>query len=77
MKYSFSSRTTPPFEFPTYVLGPKEYGKIIHEINTDYGKYTGKPLCAHRSIGTDGKYYIYFFENHGYDDYNIYGKFEA
>ena len=52
MKYSFSSRTTPPFEFPTNVLGPKEYGKIILEINTDYGKYTGKPLCAHRSIGT-------------------------
>lgn len=23
----------------------------------------------------DGVYYVYFFENHGYSNYNIYGKF--
>lgn len=26
--------------------------------------------------GTDKRYYVYFFENHGYNDYNIVEKFE-
>ena len=27
-----------------------------------------------KSIGIDDKYYIYYFENHGFNEYNIIGR---
>lgn len=75
MDDSISSIDT-PFEFPTYILGAKEYGKIINEINTNYRLYAREELCSHSTVGNDGKYYVYLFENHGFGNYNIYGKFE-
>ena len=35
----------------------------------------GIPLDAnglHTSFGIDGKVYVYWFENHGFNDYNIF-----
>ena len=65
-----------PFEYPTCVLNSKEYAKIISEINSNYELYRKKRYSAHYSIGVDDRYYIYFFENHGFNDYNIYEKYE-
>lgn len=65
-----------PFEFPSCLLNKKEYAKIISEINSNYEMYKGEQYCVHYSIGTDNRYYVYFFENHGFNDYNIMEKFE-
>ena len=46
------------------------------EINTNYELYKNEPYPVHYSVGIDNRYYVYFFENHGFDDYNIIGKFE-
>lgn len=65
-----------PFLFPTCYLEKGEYHKIITEINTNYyDRYSNIPFGIHYSLGLDGVYYVYFFENHGYNNYNIYGKF--
>ena len=34
----------------------------------------GIPIAAHISFGIDGIAYVYYFENHGFDDYNIFNK---
>jgi len=51
-------------------LPKKEYGKVIHEINTAYyTKYIGKEkgiLFLNKST--------YLFEIHDFDEYNIYFK---
>ena len=60
------------FVYSTFWLSPAEYAKIYSEINTDYSKYEGKRLAVHMSYGIDDKPYWYYFENRGYDDYNIY-----
>ena len=65
-----------PFEFPTCVLDEKEYAKIISEINTNYDLYRHESYSVHYSVGLDKRYYVYFFENHGFNDYNIVEKFE-
>lgn len=65
-----------PFEFPSCLLNKKEYAKIISEINSNYDMYKGEQYSVHYSIGTDNRYYVYFFENHGFNDYNIMEKFE-
>lgn len=65
-----------PFEFPTCLLEPREYAKIISEINTNYALYANEMYGIHGSIGIDGRYYLYYFENRGFDDYNVYGKFD-
>lgn len=62
------------YEYMTYYLPSNEYSKIISEINTNYGKYEGKKYCVHSSYGFDGIAYWYYFENHGYNKYNIYAK---
>lgn len=62
------------FEFDTLYLEPVEYYKIVHEINTHYSKYKDKAYAIHRSLDLKGRYCLYFFENRGYDDYNIVGK---
>ena len=64
-----------PFIFPTCILSRREYAKIVSEINTNYELYRGKGFCVHYTVGADDRYYMYYFENHGYDDYNIFEKF--
>lgn len=64
-----------PFSQPTYWLHPKEYGKICSEINQIYEtQYKEIPVAIHPSFGLDGMAYIYWFENHGFADYNIFLK---
>ena len=60
----------------TFYLSSAEYAKIISEINTNYSKYEGKKLAAHSSYGVDNKAYIYYFENFGYNNYNVYLRAE-
>lgn len=62
------------FEFPTRRLDKQEYSKIVHEINTNYVKYRNDELGVHYSYAFDGKCYKYYFENHGFNNYNIYSK---
>ena len=64
-------------DFETYYLDKAEYAKIMSQINTNYfDLYEGKRFCAHYSLGTDDRYYIYYFENYGYNNYNIVEKIE-
>jgi len=65
-----------PFKYQTCYLDYREYTKIISEINTNYDIYRDKPYPIHYSVGIDNHYYVYFFENHGFNDYNIVEKFE-
>lgn len=61
------------FSRPVFQLDIREYKKIVSEINCAYDvKYKNKLLCSHASFGIDGVAYIYWFENHGFNDYNIY-----
>ena len=64
------------FHYPTCNLDYREYAKIISEINTNYELYKDKPYPVHYSVGVDNRYYVYFFENHGFNEYNIVEKFE-
>ncbi len=64
------------FIYSTFILDGAEYAKICGEINTNYGKYEGKPYAIHILYGIDNKPYWYYFENHGYDNYNIYMRVE-
>lgn len=58
---------------PSFWLNPKEYAKIRSEINQIYEiQYKNKQIAAHTSFGIDGKAYVYWFENHGFDEYNIF-----
>lgn len=62
-----------PFTKSAFWLKPMEYRKIYSEINQIYdAQYKGKRIAAHTSFGIDGKAYVYWFENHGFDNYNIY-----
>ena len=65
-----------PFRFQTIYLDPNEYARIISEINTCYSLYEGQTYCVHDSYDIGDGAYSYFFENHGYNDYNIYSKQE-
>lgn len=62
------------FKYKTIYLEESEYAKIVSEINTNYNKYKKEKLCMHFSIVIDGNYYVYFFENAGFNQYNIYAK---
>ena len=64
------------FEYPTCHLDYREYAKIISEINTNYELYKDKPYAFHYSVGIDNCYYAYFFENRGFENYNIFGKYQ-
>ena len=59
---------------PQLKLSKKEYSKVMHEISTNYyNKYDGKTSgILHMARKND--YCKYFFEIHGYDEYNIYKK---
>ena len=60
---------------PAFWLDPQEYSKIKSEINLIYDvKYKGKRVCAHTSFGIDGFAYVYWFENHEFDEYNIFQR---
>jgi len=62
-----------PFSKQAFWLSYSEYSKIYSEINQLYYTiYIGKTICAHTSFGIDGKAYVYWFENHGFNNYNIY-----
>ena len=62
-----------PFTKSAFWLNPTEYRKIHSEINQIYdAQYRGKRIAAHTSFGIDGRAYVYWFENHGFDNYNIY-----
>ena len=61
-----------PFRYSEANIPWNEKEKIRHEVDTNYGKYEGLPFIAHRSLGLDNRYYIYFIENRGYDDINIF-----
>lgn len=58
------------------ILPAAELAKIYSEINTNYKKYEGKLLAMHASYGIDNKAYIYYFENRGFNEYNIYMRVE-
>ena len=60
----------------TFILSPAEYAKVYSEINTNYGRYKGKRFAVHASYGVDDKAYWYYFENLGFDNYNIYMRIE-
>ena len=61
------------FTKPTFWLDKEEYSKIVSEINTVYyTKFKGKRICAHTSFDENGSVYLYWFENRGFNDYNIF-----
>ena len=64
------------FVYDTFRLNPAEYAKIYSEINSNYDKYKGKTFAVHMSYGIDNNPYWYYFENRGYNDYNIYMRTE-
>lgn len=61
-------------QFPSKELNPKEYAKVVHEINTYYSKYKDEKLGVHYSYAPDCKCYCYFFVNNGFNNYVIYAK---
>lgn len=63
-----------PFELKPCKLNPKEKAKIEHEVNTNYTKYNGQEYCVHYSFGLDNRAYRFYFENHGFNRYNIYAR---
>lgn len=71
--YRFDSKGH-PFEFSSYFLEAEEYARIISEINSNYQKYQDKTIAVHYSDDIEFGSYKYFFENHGYNDYNIISK---
>ena len=64
------------FLFTTFILSRREYAKICGEINTYYAKYEDLPFAVHTSFGLDNRAYRYYFENNGYNDYNIFMRIE-
>ncbi len=66
-----------PFKYSTCLLRKAEYAKITSEINNAYYEiYEDKRIAVHYSLDENGKYYMYYFENHGFDNYNIFEKIE-
>ena len=65
-----------PFRFATFNLAEAEFAKIVSEINSNYDSFKGKEISFHTSIGLDDRYYVYYFENRGFNDYNIFNKLE-
>ena len=57
-------------------LTKAEYAKVYSEINTNYALYEDQFYCAHITYGIDNKPYWYYFENHGFNNYNIYLRIE-
>ncbi len=64
------------FEYEEAVFDWREKEKIRAEINTNYSKYRNKLIAVHLSYGIDDRPYKYYFENHGFDDINIFIRSE-
>lgn len=64
-------------KYPAFELSSAEYAKIVNEISTNYGKYKNKRFAIHMSYGIDNRPYWYYFENHGFNNYNIYQRIEV
>lgn len=57
-------------DYSTVLLDRKEYGHIMHEINTWYKKdYKSKEILS-KAIGD----YVYTFENYEYNEYRFIGR---
>lgn len=70
-----------PFKHTTLNLHEKEYGQVMHEMNDDYDRtYKHERIFIHSTVvesGPDkGKYFDYYVENHGFNDYNIFDREE-
>ena len=63
-----------PFQYPTIELDKTEYARVVSEINTCYSLYEGQLFCMHDSYDINDGAFTYFFENHGYNDYNFVSK---
>lgn len=61
-----------PFRYPECPVTNTEYTYFIRNVNTYYkDKYANKKWCKYYSGELDTMFY---FENHGFDDYCIYRK---
>ena len=69
-------KRTNGYIFKPFLLGAAEYAKIYGEICSNYDKYRGKALAIHASYGIDDIAYLYYFENKGFGEYNIYMRVE-
>ncbi len=63
-----------PFNYPTVYVPPVEYAHFTEEVGTYYDNYKGDEF-THFQSAIFGK--IYFFENRGIGDYNIYRVVEV
>lgn len=52
-----------------------EVAKVCHEISSNYGRYEGLPVIMHRTTDLNDNWSVYYVENRGYGDYNIFGKY--
>lgn len=52
-------------------LPPKEYAHVMHELNTNYAKFKN----MRSGIAYIGQY-AYRFENHGWNNYNIFKRWD-
>ena len=64
-----------PYTYPSICLKNAEIAKICQEISTNYSKYEGRELIMHRTKDLVINWCIYYVENRGYGDYNIFGKY--
>lgn len=55
----------------TLQLPKKEYGHVMHELNTWYDSFKDEPRTA-KCIGD----YVYVFDNHGYNEYRFTRKYK-
>ncbi len=75
-RFGSGSNSENGFAMPTLRLPKQEYAKVMSEINNIYhAKYKGKPICRHYTADETG-YWEYVFENHGFNNYNIFKKEE-
>lgn len=63
------------FDYSAIPLSNAEIAKVCSEINSCYSKYAGLPIILHRSMDLDYNWCIYYVENRGFNDYNIFEKF--
>ena len=63
-----------PYSKPAIKLSKKEYGKVMHEINTVYHeRYEGHRQGILYTV-MDNMYVSYSFEIRGYNDYTIFAR---
>lgn len=64
-----------PYSYPSIMLKNAEISKVCKEISSNYGRYQNKRIIMHRTRDLDNNWCIYYVENRGYGDYNIYQKY--